>query len=307
MNKTNIEYLTHTWNPIAMRCTLISDGCRNCWHLAMAKRLAANINIDMKMRIAYAGGSPFLNKKELEVPLHLKKPSRIGVQFMGDLWHEKIDHFQIAQVWNIARQCQKHTFFFLTKRPDRLKAWTLVKSEVAQAHLPPIKGDIWPDNCWLGVSVEDQKTANKNIPILLQIPAAKRFISVEPMLGPVDLKLMGPGNFSNLKSCYGEGIHWVIAGGETGPHARPLHPDWVRSLRDQCQAAGVPFFFKGWGEWAPCDILHKQGYALKMPGPVMQFGEGEYRIPGRGAMMTRCGNKKAGHLIDGKEYREFPK
>jgi protein gp37 len=247
MSNTKIEWTDKSWNPIT-GCSPVSEGCRNCYAKRMANRLRG--------RYGYPKDEPFrvtFHPDRLDEPLRWKKPSRIFVVSMGDLFHKDVDHFKIAKIWNIAHQCQKHIFLFLTKRPDRLKSWTLVKSEVA--HIPPIYGEIWPNNCWLGVSVENQKTADERIPILLQIPAAKRFVSVEPMLGQVDIKSYFPGTvwYGFRESPSGvkiiQGLDWVCCGGETGPGARPMHPDWVRSLLNQCQVAGVPFFFKKWGDW----------------------------------------------------------
>ncbi len=269
MNRTNIDYLTHTWNPIAMRCTPVSAGCANCWHLAMAKRLANNPSIYRDSQKAYAGGSPYLDHIELEAPLHLKKPSRIGVQFMGDLFHESVNSEFVKEIFHVMHNSfAGDKFFVLTKRPQRMLPWF---NWIGRIWSP------WPiPNVWLGVSVEDQPTADERIPILLQIPAVHRWVSVEPMLGAVDLKSYfgwtGKGSglpsplsdtLENLKDI--PGIDWVVLGGETGSHARPLHPDWVRSVRDQCQAAGVPFFFKSWGR-----------------------------------------QKCRGHLIDGQEWRQIP-
>ncbi len=255
MQKTKIEYLDRTWNPIAMRCTPISDGCRNCWHLAMAKRCAGNRACGEYQHI-YAGTQPpKLKQWELEQPLHLQKPARIGVQFMGDLFHKSIPfEFQTAIFEVMATG--DHWFYILTKRAQRMKEFFQTCEDWDPTEWPGI---------WLGVSVEDQKTADERIPILLQIPAAHRWVSVEPMLERVDLSQCWSDYLAGWKTEAEHGRHdergncidcpipvqvqtekldWVVCGGESGPGARPLHPDWVRSLRDQCQAAGVPLFIK---------------------------------------------------------------
>jgi len=194
---------------------------------------------------------------------------------MGDLLHDSIDGFWISAVWGTMQKCPQHTFFLLTKRPERFLKLT-----------PPLP---ILSNVWFGVSVEDQPTADERIQILLQIPAAHHFISIEPMIGPVDLHYWLP---DLIARAIGKTIDidvtesvltWCIVGAETGPHARPLHPDWVRSIRDQCQAAGVPFFFKSWGDGI------EQGCGLK------------------GHPMHDAGWSRKGHLLDGKELREFPK
>lgn len=304
MQRTKIEYLTHTWSPIAMRCTPVSEGCQNCWHLAMAKRLAGNKGLNgltLNQREAYKGGPPYLIERELEAPLHLKKPARIGVQFMGDLGHESIPDRFIAEVWDVMTRCSEQTFLILTKRPKRFLNWSK-----SWGLLP------FP-NLWLGVSVEDQKTADERIPILLQIPAAKRFVSYEPGLGSVDFTRIGGdqfgwGRIDALNGLYyvranatesgcewetkpAQKLDWVICGGETGPGARPLHPDRVRSLRDQCQAAGVPFFFKSWGQWKP--------WAIDDPAIKKTWSDAPD--------FKKFGYKELRHFLDGKEWREFPK
>ena len=198
----------------------------------------------------------------------------------------------------------------------------------------------WPiNNLWLGVTVCNQKEADEKIPILLQTPAAVRFVSIEPMLGPVDLSEFeekewicdGCGEFyshqddATCNHCgyaerhlgYRNKIDWVILGGESGPGARPLHPDWARSVRDQCKAAGVPFFFKQWGEWIDHSLTDikptKKNAKICFPDDTII----PYRIPDGptydkwkkwgGRTMIRVGRKKAGHLLDGKEIREYPK
>jgi protein gp37 len=166
----------------------------------------------------------------------------------------------------------------------------------------------WPlPNVWLGTSAEDQQRADERIPLLLQTPAAVRFVSLEPLLGPIDLMSIEAPETRNV-------LDWVICGGESGPHARPMHPDWARSLRDQCAAAGVPFFFKQWGEWrppGPTSEYDTGGHVPGLPraliisqdGTVHHFGE----TAGDGAKsMLRVGKRAAGRLLDGKEHNAMP-
>lgn len=321
MQKTKIEYLDYTWNPLAMRCTPISDGCRNCWHLAMAKRLAKNPMIDRDAQRAYFGtDGPSMNYVELEAPLRLKKPSRIGVQLMGDLFHRNIPDKFLIQIFNAMRMAPKHKYFLLSKRPSRMsdfcqrlrfdgkgdgKTYLADSADSPGYCLMGGYGCTGMDWVWLGVSIENQQTADERIPILLQIPAAKRFVSVEPMLGPVDLGKLSDPNIS-----------WIIVGGETGAGARPLHLDWIRSLVEQCQAAGVPFFFKSWGEW------EKSGYdsthLLNADGRFVKRSEAMLRISDtrqddlvdRGHLgwirMKKVGKKRSGRLLDGKIWDEMP-
>jgi protein gp37 len=170
-----------------------------------------------------------------------------------------------------------------------------------------------PENVWLGVTAENQEQADKRIPVLLKIPARVRFVSVEPMLGPVDLKLASQDDQARCVGSVGNGIQykldWVIVGGESGPKARPMHPDWVRALRDQCQKADVPFFFKQWGEWIADDysFVWLSGRAPKMVSVHKDTGEVfDYAYPYNCAEMMRVGTKRAGRLLDGQEWSEDP-
>jgi protein gp37 len=218
MQKTGIEYLTHTWNPIAMRCDPVSEGCANCWHLAFTKRHAENPHFSIDQREAYGGEKPILVEKELDAPSRLRKPGRIGVQFMGDLFHAKVPGEWIERILNAA-SVPRHSFFFLTKRPQRL---------VEQFFYNRYK---W----YVGVTIEDQGTADQRLPYLLDCHTPMvRFISVEPLLGPVDLSDYLTG-----------AIDWVIIGCETGPRRRPSKLEWVESLIDQADDAGeIPVFVK---------------------------------------------------------------
>jgi protein gp37 len=243
MNKTNIEYLDYTWNPIAMRCAPVSEACENCWHLAAADRLARNPKIDREIRASYSGEMPHqLVNYRLEEPLKLKKPSVIGVQFMGDLFHDYIFDDCLQPIFNTMVECQQHIFLLLTKRPGNMKDWIELAIHAE-----------WPiDNLWLGVTAENQKRADERIPILLQIPAAVRFVSVEPMLEPINMTEAiygtGPRGMNAFGFTDGFGyeanIQWVICGAETGSGARWMNPEWAFDLYAQCHIAGVPFFFK---------------------------------------------------------------
>lgn len=288
MNKTNIEYLSHSWNPLAMRCAPVSEGCKNCWHLSLVKRLAKNPMIPKDRQKAYAGGPPVLIEKELNAPLKLKKPAIIGVQFMGDLFHGNVEWLTIDKI--LLQACHVadyHTYIILTKRIEA--AWFYFNS--------PHRSELLTSNIWLGVTAENQEMADKRIPILLQIPAAVRFVSCEPLLGNID--------FSHLPESGAE-LDWVIVGGESGPGARPMHPDWVRSIRDQCQSAGVPlpFFFKQWGEWSPITWMLDGGY--KKERSVKGKKGGDNNLPGYRRLMSRVGKKKAGRILDGRIWDEYP-
>jgi len=256
MGKSKIEWTDYTWNPVT-GCTPVSEGCENCYAKQFAKRLAG--------RHGYPKDDPFrvtLHPERLEEPLRWRKPRRVFVCSMSDLFHPDVPGKFINEVWMVMRNASQHLFLVLTKRPERMLAWT---DAAAMAKAWPID-EIWPDNVWIGVTAENQQTADERIPILLQIPAAVRFVSVEPMLSAVNLTQITIDEARYVNALTGEHwlrdgfdkeleplqrIDWIICGGETGPGARPCHPDWIRSLRDQCQESGVPFFFKNWGQWFP--------------------------------------------------------
>jgi protein gp37 len=256
----------------------------------------------------------FIDEKILAEPLKRKKPARIFVGDMFDLFHEAIPQELIAEVLRVAWKLPRHTFQILTKRAERMQR--MVAGMYGKWGDP---GEQPRDNIWLGVSVESQKYADERIPLLLQTPAAVRFLSVEPQLEAVNLVSIdgGGGYFFNCLTDrvpfghyeYKTGIDWVICGGESGPGARPMHPGWPRSLRDQCAAANIPFFFKQWGEWQP----HQYP-----PDPNADYHGGLFLLPngqlgnqgdwwsGRAHAMDRVGKKNAGALLDGREWREFP-
>lgn len=314
---TKIEWTEETWNPI-IGCSKVSLGCDHCYAERMANRLAHIKATAPHYGIAvkdgrWTGKTLIGAESALEKPLHWKKPRTIFVCSMGDLFHESVPYEWVNEVWGIMERCTQHTFQVLTKRPEMLVDYLSNALIYNHGILP---------NVWLGVTAENQEQADKRIPILLQIPAAKRFVSIEPMLGPVDLSQI---NISIDRTIthnvltgipydwdYGEeipenridGLDWVICGGESGPRARPMHPGWAISLRDQCVEAGVPFFFKQWGEWVdefhPAVIHGKHEISdqfVKLDDDLMDY---------RGVYMYRVGKKKAGHLLDSKEWRERP-
>ncbi len=260
MKKTNIQYLTHTWNPIAMRCTPVSAGCQNCWHLRMTNRMKANPVLKMGKMLAYMpSGRPYLDRTKMDEPLRMKMPGRIGVQFMGDLFYDSIPDGWIDEIFDVCQLAPQHKFFILTKRPARMR----------QAILRQKKAYVNLCNMWFGVSVEDQNTADERIPYLMNTGNINRWISAEPMLGVVDLTHMnvlqthqGRYSFPYLEEKYRskviDYIDWVVCGAETGPKKRPMKWVWAKRLANQCKNANVPFFFKEpWGN-APYDLLHRE-------------------------------------------------
>lgn len=259
MNKTSIEYLTHTWNPIAMRCTPVSEACDNCWHLRTADRMKNNPKLPIDVREALAGDrKPFVTDR-INDPLKHKNPSIIGVQFMGDLFHEKIPLINVVKIFDRIHQAKHHIFLILTKRPQRTIEFAEKYGLMPQ---PPYgftgSGEIWPENAWFGVTAENQPRVNERLSLSLQVPAKVHFVSLEPLLSMTnvdDCMRCQRCGYSELdkrtlmdhKLCDADGtnlLKWVVCGAETGPHKRPMNLDWARSLRNQCSSAGVPFFFK---------------------------------------------------------------
>lgn len=331
MANTKIEWCDLTINVVS-GCTPISPGCDNCYAKRMANRLAG--------RFGYPEGNGFaitLHPDKIWEAYNYRKPKRIFLNSMGDLFHSEVPENYIRLVFDMIRSCYwdddapKHTFIILTKRPERMlevvTKWEINQIDVYDRRPLP--------NLWLGVTAENQEQADKRISILLQIPAAVRFVSVEPMLGPVNLSKylppVTPEDFyirqlpdGRMDSGYRRKIDWVIVGGETGPGARPCHPDWVRSLRNQCQAADVPFFFKHWGEWAPSkpfviDQAQRIEKGLPLPKKYMVLDSGltnedmkrdrgiRAAITGTaGITMAKVGKKAAGRLLDGRTWEEFP-
>lgn len=212
--KSTIEWTDATWNPVT-GCTKVSPGCAHCYAEAITLRFRRGPQfLPGKSQIT-------LHPERLHLPLSWSKPRRVFVNSMSDLFHEEIPIDFLRQVFEVMANAQIHIFQVLTKRHEYLQ-------EVAN-ELP------WPPNVWIGVSVENQYWADRRIPALKGVHATTRFLSVEPLLKPVDLRL------------HLDNIHWVIVGGESGPKARRLDPNWVRAVRDHCIAVGIPFFFKQWG------------------------------------------------------------
>ena len=244
---SKIEWTDETLNPV-VGCTKCSQGCKNCYAERMARRLQA-MGLEQYQDVVdpdgYWTGEIGLNLAVLDKLKHWKKPRRVFMVSMGDLFHENVPTSAIAKVFTAMRDAPQHIYQLLTKRPQRMEdLWPSV--------LYRIKGE-WPKNIWLGVTVENQEQADKRIPILLQIPAAVRFVSIEPMLTSVDLLSAGgfwqsrrTGGVANTTQSW-QLLNWVICGGETGPGARPMDLQWARDIRDQCNAAHVPFFYKGAG------------------------------------------------------------
>lgn len=328
MNNTTIEWTNVSWNPV-VGCTKVSQGCKNCYAETMHERFNGKgsfRNINMK-------------PDKLHEPLKWKGPKRCFVNSMSDLFHEDVPFEFIDKVHAVMAIADNITFQVLTKRAQRMKQYytTPGRTEAIQREMSAIMHQypkyykrvmtaamkliespmqLTIQNLWLGVSVENQDAANGRIPELLQCPAGVRWVSCEPLLGPVIL--------------FGE-IDWVVVGGESGPKARPMHPEWVKLLHEHCKAANVPFFFKQWGEWytrhykmgnppKPTFIMWRdyQHFTQKLwatkgdacldrNGKLCEIGGDFMTATYPVVIMQRVGKKAAGRQLDGVEYSEYPK
>lgn len=358
-DKTSIEWTDATWNPLR-GCSRVSEGCRNCYAEGVAKRFSG-LGLPYEGLIAKGGqwnGQIKLVPELLDQPWRWTRGRRIFVNSMSDLFHEHVPFEYVAAIFWLMSVTDRHTYQILTKRPARMLEfvrWLEDQIDYEElfdiedvlykvAHDNPVVaalpwegttkrrggydncGPAWPfHNVWLGVSVEDQKTADERIPLLLQMPAAVRWISAEPLLGPIDLKAISftaaPGFFGDaldwhhLPHCYEKegrkwpGLNWVVVGGESGREARPMHPDWARSLRDQCAAAGVAFLFKQWGEWAPAlpGIRTEEGIWMHPNGDTFGPVEGERFVPAPLSSHLYCiGKRIAGRMLDGVLHDGYP-
>ncbi len=290
---TKIEWTDRTWNPVT-GCDAVSPGCDNCYAEGIAHRFAGTPQFPNGFRIT-------LRPERLEQPLKWRKPSMVFVNSMSDLFHKDIPDEYIARVFAVMARAPRHTFQVLTKRHGRMRSllnseWFLDQVGALAESLPG-----WPlPNVWMGVSAENQKWADMRIPALLDTPAAVRFISAEPLLGPIDLASKG----HLARDEFERGLDWAIVGGESGPKARPMHPDWVRTLRDQCTSAGVAFLFKQWGTWAPNGF-----WRVDTGRPPENPHEHLFTEGGRNGFlpsMARVGKKAAGRELDGRTWDEFP-
>lgn len=300
---TKIEWCDETWNPV-IGCSKISEGCDNCYAEIMANRLkkmlhetntfASRAYDDVTTGEGKWNGLTRFVNSSLVKPLHWKRPRKIFVCSMGDLFHESVLWIWIERILGIIEKTPRHTYMILTKRPLNMLEFFEDRGKV-------------PDNLWLGVSVEKQKYVER-VKYLVQIDAKVRFVSLEPLLSDVELYPWLEGLVGPSESMLGDwvrGVNWVILGGESGSKARPMHPDWVNGIRIKCKANNIPFFFKQWGGYMPIDAanaMEKDEIVLEPDGRQMIISTH------RDAMvMKKVGKKDAGCLIDGVEYKEFPK
>jgi protein gp37 len=398
-DKTRIEWTDATWNPVT-GCTRVSEGCRHCY----IERTPPFRMAGRKFSTGEVGGTTgvLLHPERLAQPLHWRKPRRVFVNSLADLFHDDVPDAFLARMFAVMAATPQPTYQILTKRPARMRSFLVDQCRCGAGHpagvhllsamswaatphnpdyVPGLTTDAVRDgsagysfgrplpNVWLGVSTEDQRTADQRIPILLDpmLPAAVRWISAEPLLGPIDLDgplvnghrprltywLTGrphwgaeerqPSGLVLQPLEIGPKLDWVVVGGESGPGARPMHPDWARSLRDQCAAAGVPMLFKQWGEWAPADWAvrvcdpavgwqgadeelaaakrdaeargathayaswaHEYGWDLYEPHHKPWSLERADALDGPHAPMRRWGKAKAGRELDGVVHDEYP-
>jgi protein gp37 len=346
---SKIEWTEETWNPV-VGCDKVSDGCKNCYAIKQAYRMMHMPHSKVK----YAGtvkkteggalnwtGQINMHEESLLKPLRTKKPTVFFVNSMSDLFHKDVPFAFINLVFGIMAACPEHTFQVLTKRPERMLDYFKYLTHFMTLKFPDQIGisihsakidyprnlqlqRVWPlPNVWLGVSVENQKTADERIPLLLRVPAAVRWLSMEPLLGAVNIDFIDApegdevgasriwpltGKRTDMaRPCQDTGkLNWIVVGGESGHDARPMHPDWVRSIMDQCKAADVPFFFKQWGEYMPhCQadsLLQALGNASKtareFPSP---------HNPEKVNTYYKLGKHESGRKLDGVVHDEYPK
>lgn len=332
-DKTGIEWTDATWNPVT-GCTKLSPaspGCQNCYASTFAERFRGTSGHYFEH-----GFDVQLRPGKLDQPLRWRRPRRIFVNSMSDLFHDAVPDDYIAKVFVVMSAAPQHTFQLLTKRHARMRS--LLSSEKFMDTVDTLADNMlerqvdWPlPNVWLGVSTENQKWADIRIPALLDTPAAIRFISAEPLLGRINLR---------REWGWGPGIDWIIVGGESGPGARPMHPDWARALRDQRSVVGAAFLFKQWGEWGPAPWkIERQpdeftldykaraeslGATHAFTGGMYQDDSGAWvehvmemshkpwsverapEAPQHAEGIRRWGKKNAGRELDGRTWDEFP-
>lgn len=349
---TKIEWADATLNYVN-GCSVLSPGCTNCYAMKLAgTRLRNHPSRAGLTQPSKAGpvwtGAVRAHEPALLQALAWKRPRRIFWNAHGDLFHESVPDDWIDRLLAVCALTPQHTHMILTKRSARMRAYLAARKASKPIMVPigdgtleqhPFNNELQPPpNIWLGVSVEDQARADERVPDLLATPAAVRFISAEPLLGPVDLTALTlrtctnkfdafqgmtwatqPGQYGGKRiysggSRYGK-LDWIIVGGESGISARPMHPDWARSLRDQCKRAGVAFHFKQWGEWVSVfdreaedpdwrdcsrwQQTHPRGRWINLAGGHGFHGESVHYV-------ARLGKKLAGRLLDGVEHNGLP-
>jgi protein gp37 len=302
--ETGIEWCSHTFN--AWRgCTKVSPGCANCYAEKLSHRNPEVLGIwgDNGTRAIAA-------ESYWRQPLAWDKAAakagerrRVFCASLADVFEDRPELVAPRRrLWEVIVRTLNLDWLLLTKRPENVARMLGPNGINFYAREGPVPCP--QPNVWIGTSVEDQQRADERIPHLLNTPAAVRFLSMEPLLGPVRLRnVPGLNKLPTVHRLEGRGpagIDWVIVGGESGPNARPMHPDWARSLRDQCTAAGVAFFFKQWGEWLPYDNVTRE-----QVGDAFHWSTNRVKLDDD-KLASRVGKKAAGRLLDGREWSEFP-
>lgn len=312
---TGIEWTDSTWNPIR-GCSRVSEGCRNCYAESVAARFSGPgrpYEGLAEFRVIGEGkpeeriephwtGAVRLIEPHLEDPIRWKAPQKIFVNSMSDLFHPNVTAEWIGAIFDVMARAPQHTYQILTKRPERMRDALLSASapDVAVA-FENTYGQEWPPKNWFfGVSIEDQETASHRLKPLEGLDV-NLFVSYEPALGPVNW----------FETDFADVIDWLICGGESGPHARPMHPDWARAAREFCQFQGIPFFFKQWGEFSPVGPISASQSAVDRSGRIVSpITRHSFPQMAQGAFwqtMYRVGKHNAGALLDDVEWKEFPK
>jgi|TARA_Y100000034_G_C6865575_1_gene394449 protein gp37 len=284
---SKIEWTDATWNPVT-GCTKVGPGCDNCYAERFAERFRG------------VAGHPYepgfdltLRPERLDQPLRWRKPRMVFVNSMSDLFHKRVPFHFVDDVFHMMEKYDHHVYQVLTKRSSRMRQYVNGR----------YGGRTVPRHIWLGVSIEDQRRLSR-AGHLQETRASVRFLSLEPLIGPIKW-------LNHLQR-----IHWVIVGGESGPRARPMHPDWARSINNQCQAAGVPFFFKQWGAWGPLEhsaAADQAGWDGRGDWRILS-ANGDLDIPDHRwpdeeageVAVVRVGKKAAGRLLDGREWNQMP-
>lgn len=347
-DRSKIEWTDATWNPVT-GCTRVSSGCANCYiDWAPPFRIEGRHFVVSSGERSHAIGSTTgvrIHPDRLDQPLRWRKPRRIFVNSLSDVFHQDVPDEYIARIFAVMALAQRHTFQVLTKRHGRMRSLLrsaafrdlfdaekdrVVSDAASTGVLPRYQLDAmrqrwwrspWPlPNVWLGVTVEDQTQADLRIPALLETPAAVRFLSCEPLLARVRLCRCEGAAFETQthpfivnESCPLHGsvrVDWVIAGGESGPDARPMHPDWARALRDDCQTVGVPFLFKQWGEWGTHpDVISAEdrtAWATRDGRIVRSWADARHSTNSGSTRLVRIGKKATGRILDGRTWDGYP-
>jgi protein gp37 len=322
---SGIEWTHHTFNPW-LGCTKISPGCKHCYAERQTRRMPADRRPEWgpHPRIRTAGSTWRQPLAWDRAALRAGERHRVFVASLADVFDPTAPQAWRDDLWHQVGLCQSLDWLLLTKRIEHA-------ADMVPAHWLTD----WPAHVWLGISVCTQSEADRDIPRLLRLPAPVRFLSCEPLLGPVNLMpwlahchrsrdgqctwqhcpQISANAATDSTCCLDRpiGLHWVIAGGESGPHARPSHPDWFRDLRDQCTAAGVPFLFKQWGEWAPEDLYTDRSgpslyWCAQHAGRWFAGGDGLGPAELDAAdWMVRLGKARAGRVLDGRTWDEVPR